>query len=405
VPFAPRFDAPHGGGQVVVQLLSRLALRHQVSILALRAPDDPPCDEEMRRRCVRVEEMIRPGKGGSSIERWKERLRHARSLAARRPLWVGDCAVRELDVRVREIARAWQPDVIQLEYHVMGQYLSALGACRAPRVVSVYEPGTVAARHAWRASHGVERPLRWADMLAWHRYEAAILAQVQSVVAFTEEDREVLVALQPRASVTCIRPGIQLPAEPLSSLGDGTQEILFLGSFTHPPNIDAAVRLTRAIFPEVLRRCPEARLTIVGGSPPPSVMELAGDRVRVTGWVPDVVPYLNRAAVLAAPLRLGGGIRIKVLEALAAGKAIVATPLAVAGLELENGIQAAIANSDDEIAHAIISLLTDPRRREKLATRARAWALDNLAWDTSVAAYERIYDKLLGTPDGRDSTA
>ena len=117
--------------------------------------------------------------------------------------------------------------------------------------------------------------------------------------------------------------------------------------------------------------------------------------VLLTGEVPDVRPYYERASVVVAPLRLGGGMRVKVSVALAAGKAVVATPLAAEGLGADHGNQLLLAEESERIADAVVDLLLDPSRRVALATRARAWAVEALAWDAPAAAFERLYQSLV----------
>ena len=111
--------------------------------------------------------------------------------------------------------------------------------------------------------------------------------------------------------------------------------------------------------------------------------------------VADVGPFLNRAAVVMAPLSLGGGMRVKVMEALAAGKAVVATPLALEGLAVDDGDQVRIGRTDAELAEAAVELLRDPDRRGALGRRARAWAMTALDWAGPVAAFEQLYASLL----------
>jgi glycosyltransferase involved in cell wall biosynthesis len=123
---------------------------------------------------------------------------------------------------------------------------------------------------------------------------------------------------------------------------------------------------------------------------------VAGEGVTVTGAVPDVTPYLDEAAVVAAPLRMGGGMRVKVLEALAAGKAVVATPLAVEGLQLTAGEQVEVAAGDEQFARSLERLVRDEARRRELASSARRWAAENLGWAPVVASYERLYAELAG---------
>jgi glycosyltransferase involved in cell wall biosynthesis len=133
----------------------------------------------------------------------------------------------------------------------------------------------------------------------------------------------------------------------------------------------------------------------VGENPPADLKRTASEQIVVTGRVRDLIPYLDQAALLAAPLSLGGGMRIKVLESLAAGKAIVTTPLAVEGLDVEDGIHLLIAKTDAEFAERILHLLRDENERLALASRARAWACEHIGWDQSISKYEVLYRELL----------
>jgi len=119
----------------------------------------------------------------------------------------------------------------------------------------------------------------------------------------------------------------------------------------------------------------------------------------ITGQVPSVTPYLDRAAVVVVPVRLGGGMRVKVLEALASGKAVVASPRAVEGLELVDGQGIVIADSDEEFCTAISELVESVERRVSLGRDARSWAEANLGWEQVVLAYEDLYRNLLAADE------
>jgi glycosyltransferase involved in cell wall biosynthesis len=181
----------------------------------------------------------------------------------------------------------------------------------------------------------------------------------------------------------------------LDPLGHPPLSLLFVGNFVHPPNVDAAMHMMNDIFPRVQKHCPAVVLYIVGDKPPPEVRRMASEQVVVTGFVADIVHYLNCAAVVVAPLRLGGGMRVKVLEALAHGKAVVASPLAVNGLNVVNGEQVVLAQGEQQFGEAILQLLWDEKRRSALARRARAWALANFDWQRTIDAYEALYTTLL----------
>ncbi|MBU6433294.1 MAG: glycosyltransferase [Nitrospirae bacterium] len=391
LPFPPRLDATHGGGRTAAQVLAHLSTHHRIALMYLRAPADPPLDPILRERCELVEEVMRPNPG-FSLASGRARIR---SLLRGWPLWVAGCSVAAFRSRVRVLAGTWRPDIVNVEFHVMGQYLSSLDDCPAPRLLIQHEPGAAAARDLWQSSRGIGRAIRYFDMLAWERFERTIISQVQSIVVFTERDREALAHVPMSPPVICIPSGTVLPKQPLNPHGDEPLNLLFVGNFKHPPNVDAAVRLVNAIFPRVQAHIPGLRLHIVGDQPTARVRELANETIVVTGRVPDVTPYLDRAAVVVVPLRMGGGLRVKVKEALAAGKAVVASRLAVEGLDVVDGNQILLAESDEQFVDTVVHLLNYPDQRAALATRASAWACVNLGWERSIAAYEALYESLI----------
>ena len=133
--------------------------------------------------------------------------------------------------------------------------------------------------------------------------------------------------------------------------------------------------------------------------PPRATTSPVGETLR---QVPDVMPYLDRAAVVVVPLRMGGGMRIKVLEALAAGKAVVASRRATEGLDITDGEQLMLAETDAEFARTIARLLADPARRRSLAACGREWSRSNLGWDRVASAYDALYQSLThGARPGR----
>jgi glycosyltransferase involved in cell wall biosynthesis len=166
----------------------------------------------------------------------------------------------------------------------------------------------------------------------------------------------------------------ELPA--LSPIEDASPVILFVGHLGYPPNVDAAQRLARAILPRVRRDLPAARLVLAGRFPPPPVEALAAVPGVVLAANPQDVPaLLRRAHLTAIPLRWGGGTRLKVLEAMAWGLPVVASPQAVEGLELADGHDVVLAETDDEFAACIVAITRDRRRTEALRRAAHAKAI------------------------------
>jgi glycosyltransferase involved in cell wall biosynthesis len=393
-PFAPRLDAPHGGGRSIAQLVTELGLRHRVALLALRPEGDPPVDEFVRERCELVEEISLPGPGLTTASRWGRRTRLLGGLVRGRPMWVADCWVPAFAVRVEELVRSWRPDVVQAEFHVMGQYLAGLGAQDTGRLVTQHEPGASAAAETWRASRGLARLLSHVDALAWRRYEASLLNEVEATVVYTERDLHSLAQLAPKARIVRISLGGLLAGPPPDGARVEPEVLLFVGNFMHPPNVDAAKRLVDRIMPRVLRDAPKARLYVVGDRAPAFLRDEERPGIVVTGWVEHVTPYLARAAVVVAPIRTGGGQRVKVIDALIAGKALVASRRAIEGFDLKDGREVTLAETDEEFANEILRLVGDEDERVALGSRARAWAEANLGWARTIDGYDELYSEL-----------
>jgi polysaccharide biosynthesis protein PslH len=393
-PFPPRLDANHGGARLIAQLLSRLAEHCQVGLLYLRAASEPVLSPALRAQCAWTEEVARPENTHSSGG-LRLKMESLVGLLGSTPTWVQDWAVPAYAARLSAIVREWQPQIVQVEFHIMGQYLPALEGCPAPVVLNLHEPGAAAAVERRGRVPGPGLLFPYLEGRAWQRFERALLGQLQAVVVFTERDRQEVARLAPHARLECIPPGTDLPEHPLDPRGQDPPSLVFIGSFVHPPNVDAAQRLAQDIFPRLAAQRPQLKLFLIGTNPPPALRQLQSEQVRVTGFLPDVTPFLGRAAAVAVPLRLGGGMRLKVLEALAYGKAVAASPRAVEGLQVRHREHLLLAESDDEFAAALLELVDNPELRVQLGQSARRWALEHLGWERPVQAYTSLYHSLL----------
>ncbi len=160
------------------------------------------------------------------------------------------------------------------------------------------------------------------------------------------------------------------------------------------------MRLIRSIMPAVRNRKPGLKLYLIGSDPSTAMIAEARADDVITGRVPDAGPYMDAARLIVLPIRLGGGMRVKLLEAMAAGKAVVTTRLGAAGLDLDDGVQVVFAESDEEFAAAIVELVDDADARRRLGAEARRWSVENLGWDARVRDYEALYATLLSASEG-----
>jgi glycosyltransferase involved in cell wall biosynthesis len=362
-----------------------------MALLCLRRDDDEPVDDVFLERCAYVEEVVLPPVPSSLLLRGRWAFGALHGL----PPWATECRNAAYAERLGALAAEWRPDVVEFHLQVMAQYVSALVGSPAAKILVDYDPPSAWAAELVREAAGARRLARRAELALWRRYERATRHSFQAVVVFAQ--RDVTAAARTAAAVPVVRIPLafEVPPTSLDPTGMPPPTILFVGGFGHPPNVDAARWLAGSIFPRVLEQVPSARLELVGDRPGEEVRRLADGAVTVHGSVPDVTPHLNRAAVVVAPLRLGGSMRGKVLEALGAGKALVATPRAAEGVEAVPGRDFELAATEAELVDALAALLVDPHRRRSLALSAREWALANLSWEPSIGAFERLYESLV----------
>ena len=206
-------------------------------------------------------------------------------------------------------------------------------------------------------------------------YETRTLKRFRHVIAVSEHDRKEMLALAPGCTITVVPTGVDTEQyKPAPSVSGTPQRIVFTGSMDWEPNIDAVEYFCQDIFPTVLAEFPDARFQIVGRNPYPRVKKLASASVEVTGTVPSVAEYLRNATVVIVPLRIGGGTRLKIFEAMAMRKALISTSIGAEGLDVTSGKDCLIADDAQSFTSAILAVLRDPALRQNYEENAAALA-------------------------------
>ncbi|HEV3474443.1 MAG TPA: glycosyltransferase family 4 protein [Actinomycetota bacterium] len=225
--------------------------------------------------------------------------------------------------------------------------------------------------------------------------------------AVTEEDRATMLAALPDLDVRIIPHGVELPAigsgngsDPAPEV-EGSDVVAFVANFAYAPNADGAVHLCRDVLPRIQAARPSAKLLLVGNDPPPEVLALRSPDVIVTGRVPAVEPYLDRADVVVCPLREGGGIKVKILEALAREKPVVTTPVGAQGFGPDAADVMRIAEGPDPFAHAVVELLADPEERTRLGKAGSRLVAALPTWDEAALRLATCYRDVLAPAAGR----
>jgi glycosyltransferase involved in cell wall biosynthesis len=288
--------------------------------------------------------------------------------------------------------------VVHVEGFYMAQHVP--GQDRTPRLLveqnvefSLWRQRALIAPAAERAAllHEADRTRR-AEIRAWARSDV--------LAAVADEDRQVIESTMPTKPVRLVPDGVDHLAGRGAACDPAvvpdTPHVVFVGNFGYEPNVDAARFLCREVMPRVVMRVPDARLLLVGASPPPAVVELEDchPSVRITGPVPDVTPFLVRADAVVCPLRIGGGVKVKMLEALSLGKAIVATSVAAQGIP-DADHACAIADDPATFADAVVMMLTDADLRRTYEQRATRVATALPTWDAAAADLMTCYARLV----------
>jgi glycosyltransferase involved in cell wall biosynthesis len=293
---------------------------------------------------------------------------------------------------LRGLVRGWRPDVVLgFDYHTLP---ALAGSPEVARVACLIDnrflevAGRLCRPTGWKWSNFKE--LCWSFWLHWRYARAAD--------AFVFVTRREVAAFRPFTNRPCfvVPNGVDTERFRPDGLPRVRPGVVFVGSLNFEPNVTAVKWLCAHIWPRVRKACPDARLSLVGKSPLPEVLELAGqDGIEVAADVPDVWPYLIRAAVVVAPMLTGGGIKNKILEAWASGAAVVATPRALRGLLARPGHNILVARRPARLADHIVSCLKDPQLRLRLGRNARQTVLAHHTWELAAYRLETCLQKVV----------
>jgi sugar transferase (PEP-CTERM/EpsH1 system associated) len=378
-----------GGKLRTWHLMRHLARRHQITYLSFADPDQPAADVDgMREVAVRVETIPRRDSPKRSARFYAGAALH---LADPLPYAVGKYRSRAYARRVHELASETAFDLIVCDFLPPAVNLPA--RLPAPAVLFTHNvEAEIWRRHAETAPSLSARLLYRAQHRRMLAFEGRTLRRFDGVLAVSDADRETFARLYPDAvkrPIEVVATGVDTQFfTPAPSAATG-RSLVFTGSMDWLPNEDAMLHFCRDILPLIRAREPEVRLSIVGRAPTPAVHKLAAEHdIVVTGRVDDVRPFMADATVYIVPLRIGGGTRLKIFEAMAMGKAVVSTTVGAEGLPVRNGEHVLIADEPAAFADAVVRLLRDVGARRSLEAAARALVIERYDWSAVAGELE-----------------
>jgi polysaccharide biosynthesis protein PslH len=302
--------------------------------------------------------------------------------------------------RVREIIAYGRVDLVHVEGFYLMQHVPEW--IEAPVLLVEQNIEYELTRQRARASsERVRRLDSLYDCLRTQAAERACWRRATRLAAVTWEDRETMRSELDDRDVDVVPDGadhVPTRSEPSCAVVIGhpqPPQVTLLANFAYAPNVDAALHFCEEILPRLRAAVEDVRVCLVGNAPPAEILQLSGERVSVSGYVPDVLPHLDAADVIVCPLRIGGGIKVKVIEALRRGKAIVSTSIGAQGLTAEARQALLVADDPRHFAGAVAALLSDRRYRRRLERRAAAAARTLPTWDEAAARLATVYDELL----------
>lgn len=408
-PYLPHRNVGHGGGVAVRDLLRHLARRHEVLLAALVRPGEPPLVAEVAGLGAEVLPLPYSDRSASGTGRWRvaagRSLAWVRAAASGYPGYVEKYWSPGLARRLVAAVERFAPQAIQVEYFQLSLYARALGRWRAARpagggppprlVLNSHELGSLPRRRrAAAARNPLERAWLAHQAARWERLQVAATRWVDATLCVTEQDRQILAALGGERCLT-VPLGIDTEAvRPVWAPPPGPPKLLFVGSFGHRPNREAAKFLIDKVWPRIAQYHGSARLVLAGRGSDAFIEALGrmDERVTATGYVEDLTGLFRECHAFVAPLTEGGGIKIKILEAMARGIPVVTTPIGAEGIVASAEDALRVAPPDATFAETMIRALAEPDANRLRAERARQIIEQRFSWSAITERLTEIYE-------------
>ena len=379
------------GGRIrTYNMLRELRRTHRITYLTL---DDGDAGRDA---------LERAGEYASELVRVPFRTRPKRSagfyaellgnLASPLPYAIAKYRSPGLTRRLEALVAAADVDVVVCDF--LAPSLNVPDGLAAPTVLFQHNVEAVIwERHAEMAGNPLARAYMAEQWRRMRAFEGSECRRFDHVVAVSEQDRATFARDYGATRVSAVPTGVDtVYFSPTGRVEHAPRELVFTGSMDWLPNEDAILHFADAVLPLVRRRLPDVTLTVVGRNPTPKLLALAEREraVTVTGTVPDVRPYLERAAAFVVPIRIGGGTRLKIYEAMAMGKAVVSTAVGAEGLPVTSGSDVLLADDPRSFAEALVSLLESPEMAAQLGHRAQEWVRAEFGWGRVAQRFAEI---------------
>ncbi len=375
------------GGQIrTLEILRELHRRHEIHYMAFHDPQEPEGPRragEYSSKSYPVDYQL-PDKSSPAFA-WDL----IAGLFSRTPVTIDRCRSAAMRRQLDQILAQQRFDSIVCDFLSPAPNIPDLASC------VLFQHNVEGIIWKRRTDHARD-PLRrfylklQADRML--RYEGEVCRKAKKVIAVSAADADLMREWYGVAGVESVPTGVDADYFRFRGPVPTAADLVFVGSMDWAPNIDGILWFEREVLPLILQEKPDCSVAIVGRKAPPSILELAARHpgIQVTGTVPDVRPWLWGSKVSIVPLRVGGGTRLKIFEAMAAGIPVISTTIGAEGLGARDGETIRIADAPQDFASACLALINNAAERERLRSRALQMVTEQFSWNSVAAAFEKL---------------
>lgn len=385
------YPANDGEKLRVFNLLKTLAAQHELTVVfRVMEQEELVGVAELRKFCKEVYGVVVPRPRGTIDKiRWLMPF-----LFSRYPISLCTVYFRAIADVLTRISAVQRFDVVQVEHSSLAIYLDHVRFQGSPAtILTMHNIDYIRnARILENTPFGLAKLYHYANQARFQRWEIDVLGQFDEVIAMSDIDKRLLLQQNPSLSVHVVPNGVDIRGIPFCPVGAATPSVIFVASMDSDANHDGAMYFIRDIWPLLRRSRPDLKVAFVGRYPRSELLAAHnGDDITVTGKVDDVFSYYRSATVAIVPLRSGGGTRLKIVEAMAAGTAVVSTSVGCEGLDVADGVNIVVADTAEHFAAAIERIVADDVFRGQLIRDARHLVEAHYDWELIGQRHDQVY--------------
>ncbi len=377
-----------GGHVREYSLIKRLAQQHEIFLICFtRNPYEEESIQHLQQFCSQISFFP-----AYSLPSQKTRIKL--TFLSPKPWSLNVYTSPIVKAKIAELLRTESIDLIHVQCYYLT--LNIPQKCSVPLILLEDNVEFIYSRRRRQvAKHWFEKSLHFLNALKEQYWEIHTWHRAHTCAFTSEPDQKIAEKYLPKGSVSVIPNGVDTTYYVNQQAEDTVPSLVYLGNFGYLPNVDAMLYFCQSIFPQIIEQVTETKLIILGASPPESIKALANHpAISVTGKLADTRSYLSRAWIFVCPLRIGGGTKIKMLEAMSMQKAIVSTSVGCEGLDLVSGEHFLLANEAEQFSESVIKLLRDADLRKTLGEQARKLVEQQYDWDRSAQLLETLYKQI-----------